>query len=88
MDFLKEFGNIDNVKINTRTRGGDIVGIKSSSDIFFILSVTFVMLATIGWAAADIWLAPTQWLLVAITMGIWGIYLRMRDVHEKNGKKK
>jgi len=56
------------------------------------------MMALISWAAMDVWLASTQWMLVAITVGIWGLYLRLRDVHEgkavarngngKNGKKK
>ena len=65
------------------------MGIKSSSDIFFILSVTSVFMAIISWAVKPpIWLAPTQWLLIAITVGIWGLYLRLRDMHEGNGKKK
>jgi hypothetical protein len=67
------------------------VGIKSTSDIFFILSVTAVLMAVISWAAEPMWLAATQWVLVGITVGVWGLYLRIRDVHEgngKNGKKK
>ena len=66
------------------------MGIKSTSDIFFILSVTAAMLAFLSWALKPdtLWLAASQWLLVAITVGIWGLYLRLRDVHEGNGKKK
>jgi len=64
------------------------MGIKSSSDIFFILSVTAVLMAAISWAAEPMWLAASQWLLVAITVGVWGVYLRIRDLHEGNGKKK
>lgn len=67
------------------------MGIKSSSDIFFILSVTAVLMAVISWAVEPMWLAATQWLLVGIMVGIWGVYLRIRDMHEgngKNGKKK
>ncbi|MDP1845639.1 MAG: hypothetical protein Q8L09_02715 [Candidatus Moranbacteria bacterium] len=67
------------------------MGIKSSSDIFFIMSVTAVLMAVISWAAEPMWLAATQWLLVGIMVGIWGLYLRIRDMHEgngKNGKKK
>jgi len=46
-------------------------------------------MAIISWAVKPpIWLAPTQWLLIAITVGIWGLYLRLRDMHEGNGKKK
>lgn len=67
------------------------MGIKSSSDIFFILSVAAVLMAVISWAAEPMWLAATQWLLVGIMVGVWGLYLRVRDIHEgngKNGKKK
>jgi len=67
------------------------MGTKSTSDIFFILSVTAAMMAVLSWVLKPetIWLAATQWLLIAITVGIWGLYLRLRDVHEgKNGKKK
>jgi hypothetical protein len=66
------------------------VGIKSTSDIFFILSVAAVLMAVLSWLLKPdtIWLAATQWILIAITVGVWGIYLRLRDVHEKNGRKK
>lgn len=66
------------------------MGIKSTSDIFFILSVAAVFLAALSWALKPdtIWLAATQWLLIAITVGVWGVYLRLRDVHETNGKRK
>lgn len=68
------------------------MGTKSTSDIFFILSVTSALLAFLSWALKPdtIWLAPTQWLLISITVGVWGLYLRLRDIHEgtgKNGKK-
>lgn len=66
------------------------MGIRSSTDILFILSAAAVLMAIIGAAGEDIWLASTQWMLVAITVGIWGLYLRIRDIHEgncgKNGK--
>jgi len=67
------------------------MGIKSSADIFFIVSVVTAMMAVISWAVEPIWLAATQWLIVGIIVGIWGLYLRLREVHEgkngKNGKK-
>jgi hypothetical protein len=64
------------------------MGIKSTSDIFFILSVTLTFMAVLSWALKPdtIWLAATQWLVLAILVGIWGIYLRIRDLHEGNGK--
>ena len=66
------------------------MGIKSTSDIFFILSAAAVLFAFLSWALKPdtIWLASTQWLLIAITVGIWGLYLRLRDIHEGGGKKK
>jgi hypothetical protein len=69
------------------------VGIKSSSDIFFIVSVAATFMAIVSWLMKPdtVWLAATQWLLIAITVGIWGVYLRLRDLHEgngRNGKKK
>lgn len=64
------------------------MGIKSSSDIFFIMSVTAVLMAVLSWAVEPMWLAATQWLLVGIMVGVWSLYLRLRDMHEGNGKKK
>jgi len=73
------------------------MGIKSTSDIFFIFSVSAVSMAFLSWALKPdtMWLAATQWLLIAITVGVWGLYLRLRDIHEEkpvakngNGKKK
>ncbi|MFA5925666.1 MAG: hypothetical protein WC831_01920 [Parcubacteria group bacterium] len=67
------------------------MGIKSSSDIFFIVSVAAVLMAVLSWAVNPMWLAATQWLLVGMMVGVWGIYLRLRDIHEgneKSGKKR
>ncbi|OGD79612.1 hypothetical protein A2368_02660 [Candidatus Collierbacteria bacterium RIFOXYB1_FULL_49_13] len=41
------------------------------------LSVVAVALATIGSLGYDIYLASTQWLLVAAILAVWGIYLLM-----------
>jgi hypothetical protein len=64
------------------------MGIKSSSDIFFLVSVIGIMMATISWAVEPMWLAASQWMLISIEMGVLGVYLRLRDIHEGNGKKK
>jgi hypothetical protein len=76
------------------------MGIKSTSDIFFIFSVAAVFMAILSWALKPdaLWLAASQWILIAVVVGVWGIYLRLRDIHEgkaaarnsngKNGKKK
>ncbi len=76
-------------------KGGVKMGIKSSADIFFIISVAAVFMSTIGWlTTVDMWLNSHTWMTVAATSGIWAVYLRMRDIHELeklnggNGKKK
>lgn len=78
------------------------MGIKSTSDIFFIISFAAALMSIMSWVLKPdpLWLAATQWLVVAITVGVWAVYLRLRDMHEgktivkngngnaKNGKKK
>lgn len=36
-----------------------------------------VVLATVGYMGTDIWLASTQWLLVAAVLALFGIYMKM-----------
>ncbi|MFC1649647.1 hypothetical protein ACFL2C_02990 [Patescibacteria group bacterium] len=38
-----------------------------------------VVLAGIGFVWNDIWLASTQWLIVAAVLAMFGIYLRMES---------
>jgi len=40
-------------------------------------AVVSVMLAALGYLGTDIWLASTQWLLVAVVMAVFGVYLRL-----------
>lgn len=40
-------------------------------------SVVAVLLAAEGWIGPDIWLASTQWLLVALVLAAFAIYLRL-----------
>jgi hypothetical protein len=40
-------------------------------------AVLSVLLAAEGWIAPDIWLAATQWLLVALVMVAFAIYLKL-----------
>ncbi|KKQ93598.1 MAG: hypothetical protein UT19_C0009G0007 [Candidatus Woesebacteria bacterium GW2011_GWB1_39_10b] len=35
-----------------------------------------VLLAGIGYLGTDIWLASTQWLLVAAVLALFGVYLK------------
>lgn len=41
-------------------------------------AVVAVVLAGLGYIGTDIWLASTQWLLVAAVLSLFGIYLKMR----------
>jgi hypothetical protein len=40
-------------------------------------SVLAVLFASEGWLGPDIWLASTQWLLVALVLVAFGIYLKL-----------
>lgn len=41
------------------------------------LAVVAVILAGIGYLGIDIWLASTQWLLVAAVLALFGVYLKL-----------
>lgn len=38
-----------------------------------------VGLSAIGYLGYDIWLASTQWLLVAAVLGLFGVYLKFEN---------
>lgn len=40
-------------------------------------AVAAVLLSFVGWMGRDIWLASTQWLLIAAVLTLFGIYLRL-----------
>jgi hypothetical protein len=39
-------------------------------------SVASIIFAAIGWLGPDIWLASTQWLLVALVLAVYAIYIQ------------
>lgn len=46
-------------------------------DVIFYFSFIPVVLATYGaFAASDLWLAPTQWLEVAMLIVLYALYLK------------
>ncbi|MEK7061386.1 MAG: hypothetical protein AAB954_01865 [Patescibacteria group bacterium] len=49
----------------------------SVSKAFIWVSVLSVVLAGLGAMGTDIWLASTQWLLVAAVLALFGIYLKV-----------
>ena len=51
---------------------------KKLADLFIVLSFVGVILAIIGAFSADVWLASTQWIMIAAVLSIWAIYVKMR----------
>ena len=37
-----------------------------------------VLLSAIGYLGYDLWLASTQWLLVAAVMALFGVYMKLK----------
>ena len=52
---------------------GDKIGV---SKALMAGSVLAVILASVGYLGYDIWLASTQWLLVAAVLGLFGVYTK------------
>lgn len=50
---------------------------KLISQTLMSASIIAVLLAAVGYLGADIWLASTQWLLVAVVLALFGLYSRM-----------
>lgn len=50
---------------------------QSVSRAFIWVSVLSVILAGVGAMGTDIWLASTQWLLIAAVSTLFAIYLKM-----------
>ena len=49
---------------------------KLFSEILMASAVVSVLFAGIGYLGTDIWLASTQWLLVAAILALFGVYLK------------
>lgn len=49
---------------------------KSVSQFFMGGAVIAVLLSAIGYLGMDIWLASTQWLLVAVVLALFGVYVK------------
>lgn len=47
------------------------------SKLLLYLAVIAILLSAVGWLGPDIWLASTQWLLVAAVLVLFGIYLKL-----------
>lgn len=49
----------------------------SLSQLIMFGAVISVILAGVGYMGSDIWLASTQWLLVAVVLALFGVYLKL-----------
>jgi fatty acid desaturase len=47
------------------------------SQVLIILALVAVVAAAWGFLFSDIWLASTQWLLIAVVLIAFGLYARM-----------
>lgn len=52
---------------------------RTLSQVLIGASVISVLLAGIGYLGTDIWLASTQWLLVAAVLALFGVYTRLES---------
>jgi len=51
--------------------------IKKFSTFLMFGSLVAVVLSGVGYLGYDIWLASTQWLLVAAVLALFGVYARL-----------
>lgn len=53
------------------------IKIKGISGLLMLASVVAVVLSALGYLWQDIWLASTQWLLVAAILALFGVYFKL-----------
>lgn len=53
--------------------------LKLLSQVLMSGAVVSVLFSGLGYMGTDLWLASTQWLLVAVVMALFGVYLRMES---------
>jgi len=49
------------------------------SQVLMVSSFVSVVLSGIGYFGIDIWLASTQWLIVAAVLALFGVYLKLES---------
>ena len=52
---------------------------KQFGDVLIVLAVITVILSIIGALGTDLWLASTQWVLIAAVLSVWAVYVKIRD---------
>ncbi len=50
---------------------------KNVSQVLMGGAVVAVVLSAIGYLGVDIWLASTQWLLIAAVLALFGVYTKL-----------
>lgn len=51
--------------------------IANYADYLFYLSLAGIVLAAYGaFAGSDVWLAPTQWIMVSVGLVVYALYLK------------
>ena len=50
---------------------------KLASQVLMASSGVAVLFSAMGYLGTDIWLASTQWLLVAVVLAMFGVYVKM-----------
>lgn len=50
--------------------------LKTLSQLFMAGALISIVLAGVGYTGTDIWLASTQWLLVAAVLSLFGLYTK------------
>lgn len=48
------------------------------ANVFLLASVICVILAVVGSFSFDIWLASTQWVLIAGVLGIYALFFKIK----------
>lgn len=51
---------------------------KNAPNILIGLSAVAVILSLVGAFGSDIWLASTQWVLIAGVLAIWAVFLKIK----------
>ena len=56
---------------------------KNLADGFFVFASIAVLAAMVGWLIGDVWLASTQWLLVAIMFLQVAVYVKLSAAEDE-----
>jgi Na+-transporting NADH:ubiquinone oxidoreductase subunit NqrB len=54
--------------------------LKLLGDVFIGFAALAILFAVIGATGNDIWLASTQWVLIAGVLAVFAVYVRLREM--------